>query len=140
MTAHTYYMTFEQLELIEPIRKALKKEKYTTPTPIQAEAIPVVLDGSDLLGCAQTGTGKTAAFSIPIIQKIEERISRGRKPGIKALILTPTRELAIQIGESFTADMGETLNIPIIAEANSGISKIDIYFDDESQLPGVCWI
>ena len=76
MTAHTYYMTFEQLELIEPIRKALKKEKYTTPTPIQAEAIPVVLDGSDLLGCAQTGTGKTAAFSIPIIQKIEERISR----------------------------------------------------------------
>ena len=103
MTAHSYYMTFEQLELIEPIRKALKKEKYTTPTPIQAEAIPVVLDGSDLLGCAQTGTGKTAAFSIPIIQKIEERISRGRKPGIKALILTPTRELAIQIGESFTA-------------------------------------
>ena len=103
MTAHTYYMTFEQLELIEPIRKALKKQKYTTPTPIQAEAIPVVLDGSDLLGCAQTGTGKTAAFSIPIIQKIEERISRGRKPGIKALILTPTRELAIQIGESFTA-------------------------------------
>jgi len=103
VTAHTYYMTFEQLELIEPIRKALKKEKYTTPTPIQAEAIPVVLDGSDLLGCAQTGTGKTAAFSIPIIQKIEERISRGRKPGIKALILTPTRELAIQIGESFTA-------------------------------------
>ena len=53
--AHTYYMTFEQLELIEPIRKALKKEKYTTPTPIQAEAIPLVLDGSDLLGCAQTG-------------------------------------------------------------------------------------
>lgn len=86
--AHTYYMTFEQLELIEPIRKALKKEKYTTPTPIQAEAIPLVLDGSDLLGCAQTGTGKTAAFSIPIIQKIEEQISSRRKPGIKALVLT----------------------------------------------------
>ncbi len=101
--AHSYYMTFEQLELIEPIRKALKKEKYTTPTPIQAEAIPVVLDGSDLLGCAQTGTGKTAAFSIPIIQKIDEQILNGRKPGIKALVLTPTRELAIQIGESFTA-------------------------------------
>ena len=101
--AHTYYMTFEQLELIEPIRKALKKEKYTTPTPIQAEAIPLVLDGSDLLGCAQTGTGKTAAFSIPIIQKIEEQISSRCKPGIKALVLTPTRELAIQIGESFTA-------------------------------------
>lgn len=96
-------MTFEQLELIEPIRKALEKEKYITPTPIQAEAIPIVLDGSDLLGCAQTGTGKTAAFSIPIIQKIEEQFSIGCKPGIKALILTPTRELAIQIGESFTA-------------------------------------
>lgn len=96
-------MTFEQLELIEPIRRALKKEEYTTPTPIQAEAIPIVLDGSDLLGCAQTGTGKTAAFSIPIIQKIEGQNENGRKPGIKALILTPTRELAIQIGESFTA-------------------------------------
>ena len=84
-------MTFEQLELIEPIRKALKKEKYTTPTPIQAEAIPVVLDGSDLLGCAQTGTGKTAAFSIPIIQKIEERISRGRKPVSYTHLTLPTK-------------------------------------------------
>ena len=96
-------MTYEQLELIEPIRKALKQEGYTTPTPIQAEAIPVVLDGYDLLGCAQTGTGKTAAFSIPIIQNIETQQKSGRRPGIKALILTPTRELAIQIGESFTA-------------------------------------
>lgn len=96
-------MTFEQLALIEPIRKALEKEKYTTPTPIQAEAIPIVLGGSDLLGCAQTGTGKTAAFSIPIIQKIEEQVRNGRKPGIKALVLTPTRELAIQVGESFAA-------------------------------------
>lgn len=82
---------------------ALKKRKYTTPTPIQAEAIPVVLDGFDLLGCAQTGTGKTAAFSIPIIQKIEKQILSEDRPGIKALILTPTRELAIQIGESFAA-------------------------------------
>ena len=96
-------MTFEQLELIEPIRKALKQEGYTTPTPIQAEAIPVVLDGYDLLGCAQTGTGKTAAFSIPIIQRIELQKEQGGKRGIKALILTPTRELAIQIGESFAA-------------------------------------
>lgn len=93
-------MTFEQLELIEPIHKALKKEKYTTPTPIQAEAIPVVLDGSDLLGCAQTGTGKTAAFSIPIIQKIEEQILSGRKPGVKALILTPTRELRSRLAKA----------------------------------------
>lgn len=96
-------MTFEQLELIEPIRKALVEEGYTTPTPIQAEAIPVVLDGYDLLGCAQTGTGKTAAFSIPILQQIETNRSKGRKQRIQALVLTPTRELAIQIGESFSA-------------------------------------
>lgn len=97
-------MTFEQLELIEPIRKALEKEGYITPTPIQAEAIPVVLNGNDLLGCAQTGTGKTAAFSIPIIQRIYEQKTNGKsRHGIKALILTPTRELAIQIDESFSA-------------------------------------
>ena len=96
-------MTFEQLELIEPIQKALTKEGYTIPTPIQAEAIPYVLDGYDLLGCAQTGTGKTAAFSIPIIQNLYKERQHGKVRGIKALILTPTRELAIQIGESFTA-------------------------------------
>lgn len=96
-------MTFEQLELIEPIQKALTKEGYTIPTPIQAEAIPYVLDGYDLLGCAQTGTGKTAAFSIPIIQNLYNERQHDKVRGIKALILTPTRELAIQIGESFTA-------------------------------------
>lgn len=96
-------MTFEQLELIEPIQKALTKEGYTIPTPIQAEAIPYVLDGYDLLGCAQTGTGKTAEFSIPIIQNLYNERQHGKVRGIKALILTPTRELAIQIGESFTA-------------------------------------
>lgn len=96
-------MTFEQLELIEPIQKALTKEGYTIATPIQAEAIPYVLDGYDLLGCAQTGTGKTAAFSIPIIQNLYNERQHGKVRGIKALILTPTRELAIQIGESFTA-------------------------------------
>lgn len=96
-------MTFEQLELIEPIQKALTKEGYTIPTPIQAEAIPYILDGYDLLGCAQTGTGKTAAFSIPIIQNLYNERQHGKVRGIKALILTPTRELAIQIGESFTA-------------------------------------
>ncbi len=95
-------MTFDNLNLIEPIGKALSKRGYVTPTPIQAEAIPYLLDGDDLLGCAQTGTGKTAAFSIPIIQHIYNR--RYSSPrGIKALILTPTRELAIQIDESFAA-------------------------------------
>ena len=96
-------MTFENLDLIEPIRKALVQEGYTTPTPIQSEAIPIVSQGYDLLGCAQTGTGKTAAFSIPIIQRLYLQKKKGYKRGIKALILTPTRELAIQIGESFAA-------------------------------------
>lgn len=96
-------MTFENLNLVEPILKALQEEGYETPTPIQGEAIPIVLKGNDLLGCAQTGTGKTAAFSIPILQNLYKRgVQKGRRE-IKALVLTPTRELAIQIGESFTA-------------------------------------
>lgn len=94
-------MAFQQLNLIEPILKALAKEGYTHPTPIQQQAIPLALNGHDILGCAQTGTGKTAAFSIPIIQLLA--LQRQRKPGIKALILTPTRELAIQIDESIAA-------------------------------------
>jgi ATP-dependent RNA helicase RhlE len=98
-------MTFEELNLIEPVLKALKIEGYETPTPIQEQAIPIVLTGSDLLGCAQTGTGKTAAFAIPILQLLylkRESHNKARKQ-IKTLILTPTRELAIQIGESFGA-------------------------------------
>lgn len=93
-------MTFENLNLIEPILKALQKEGYSTPTPIQEKSIPILLQGKDLLGCAQTGTGKTAAFSIPILQKLYKTDNR---KSIKALILTPTRELAIQIGECFSA-------------------------------------
>lgn len=98
------YMTFSELALIEPIQKALKAEGYTTPTPIQAQAIPLLLQQKDLLGCAQTGTGKTAAFAIPILQLMHQlgpQEKGSRK--IKALIVTPTRELAIQIGESFAA-------------------------------------
>ena len=94
-------MAFKKLELIEPILKALTAEGYTQPTPIQQQAIPLVLEKRDLLGCAQTGTGKTAAFAIPILQLLYEQ--KNRKPGIKVLILTPTRELAIQINESFAA-------------------------------------
>ena len=86
-------MLFEQLGLIEPIMKALKTEGYTQPTPIQEQSIPEVLQGKDLLGCAQTGTGKTAAFIIPILEKLEV-IS---KPQV--LILVPTRELALQVSE-----------------------------------------
>ena len=82
--------------------RSLNEEGYTNPTPIQAQAIPYVLEGHDLLGCAQTGTGKTAAFSIPILQHLCSPESRGKK-GLRALILTPTRELAIQIQESLQA-------------------------------------
>jgi ATP-dependent RNA helicase RhlE len=95
-------LTFEQLGLITPLLKALKAEGYTSPTPIQEQAIPVVLEGRDLLGCAQTGTGKTAAFALPIMQILLEnqQQSKGYKH-IRTLILTPTRELAVQIDESF---------------------------------------
>lgn len=96
-------MTFENLEVSAPILAALKKEGYTHPTPIQEKSIPIVLKGGDLLACAQTGTGKTAAFSIPILQLLAEDIQHGNRRKIRALIVTPTRELAIQIGESLTA-------------------------------------
>jgi ATP-dependent RNA helicase RhlE len=96
-------MLFKDLKLIDPILKALSEEGYTTPTPIQAQSIPLVLERKDLLGCAQTGTGKTAAFSIPILQILSEKKSTERKRPIRCLIVTPTRELAIQIGESLQA-------------------------------------
>lgn len=97
-------MTFQNLDLIEPILNALQHEGYNEPTPIQEACIPIVLNGSDLLGCAQTGTGKTAAFAIPILQLLHQNKGNDRAPRkIKALIVTPTRELAIQIGESFAA-------------------------------------
>jgi ATP-dependent RNA helicase RhlE len=97
-------MLFENLDLIEPILKALKTEGYEKPTPIQEQAIPIILQRKDLLGCAQTGTGKTAAFAIPIIQILHDTHNPAKgKRQIKALIVTPTRELAIQIGESFGA-------------------------------------
>lgn len=97
-------MTFEQLNLIEPILKALKAEGYTKPTPIQEKAIPIILGKKDLLGHAQTGTGKTAAFALPILQMHYEEKNTMKFPRtIKTLVLIPTRELAIQVGESFSA-------------------------------------
>jgi len=97
-------MTFQDLNLIEPILRALKDEGYDTPTPIQQQSIPHSIMGTDLLACAQTGTGKTAAFAIPILQRLSEKYPNGTGSNhIKTLILTPTRELAIQIGDSFTA-------------------------------------
>ncbi|SKB74659.1 ATP-dependent RNA helicase RhlE [Soonwooa buanensis] len=100
-------MNFTDLNLIEPIIKAVQKIGYETPTPIQEKAIPTILKGQDFLGCAQTGTGKTAAFAIPILQNLMSRYSPNNKK-IKALILTPTRELAIQIEENFK-DYGSDL-------------------------------
>lgn len=98
-------MLFTDLAIIQPILDALSDEGYSKPTPIQQQAIPHILQGKDLLGCAQTGTGKTAAFAIPMLQLLYNTSTTkpaGRRP-IRALILTPTRELAIQIQESFNA-------------------------------------
>ena len=96
-------MTFTSLKIADFILKALQEEGYTKPTPVQGEAIPIVLDGTDLLACAQTGTGKTAAFAIPIIQLLNDKAKLNKDKKIRSLIVTPTRELAIQIGESFAS-------------------------------------
>ncbi|GGG01545.1 DEAD/DEAH box helicase [Paenibacillus abyssi] len=94
-------MTFNDLNITPAILKALQKENYTAPTPIQEQAIPAVLAGKDLFGCAQTGTGKTAAFALPIIQRLsEEQVKPHTQRRIRSLILTPTRELAIQIADN----------------------------------------
>jgi len=94
-------MTFHDLNLIAPLLESLSKQGYSQPTPIQEKSIPVILQGKDIFGCAQTGTGKTAAFALPILQLLTTNSPRTRS--IKALILAPTRELALQIDESFTA-------------------------------------
>lgn len=95
-------MKFQELQIIEPILKALESENYEVPTPIQEQSITPLLAGRDLLGCAQTGTGKTAAFAIPILQLLSQKVRKSNeKRAIKALILTPTRELALQIFDSF---------------------------------------
>lgn len=119
-------MTFEQLQLSEPILKALRSEGYEKPTPIQEKSIPEILRKNDILGCAQTGTGKTAAFAIPLLQLISGELTRdSSRRTIKALVLTPTRELALQISESFTA-YGRYLPI-----------KSQVIFGGVSQVPQV---
>ncbi|MFK7852120.1 MAG: DEAD/DEAH box helicase [Akkermansiaceae bacterium] len=92
--------TFEALPLAAPIQRALAERKYTTPSPIQAQAIPLLLEGRDLLGGAQTGTGKTAAFSLPILDALERKPLKPRSKTARVLVLTPTRELATQVGKS----------------------------------------
>ena len=91
-------MTFKEINIVEPILKAITEKGYAVPTPIQEKAIPVAISGRDLLACAKTGSGKTAAFAIPILQELLSKKTQGKRE-IKALILTPTRELAIQIDE-----------------------------------------
>lgn len=98
------HMLFEDLLISKSILTAVTEQGYTQPTPIQEQAIPVILDGRDLVGCAQTGTGKTAAFAIPIIHHLHRIVGSNKKRKlIRALIVTPTRELALQIGENFDA-------------------------------------
>jgi ATP-dependent RNA helicase RhlE len=94
-------LSFEHLNLIEPLLKALKSSGYSEPTPIQQQAIPMILERKDVLGCAQTGTGKTAAFALPIIQLLSQQGLSQRSRAVRALVLAPTRELAIQVGENF---------------------------------------
>lgn len=102
-------MAFKKLNIITPILKAIEARGYTQPSPIQEQSIPILLTGRDLLGCAQTGTGKTAAFAIPIIQQIHQNYPSKRQRGrIRALIVTPTRELAIQVSDNFKIYAKET--------------------------------
>jgi ATP-dependent RNA helicase RhlE len=95
-------MNFEQLKLKDPLLRAIRNEGYQKPTPIQEKAVPAILDGRDLLGCAQTGTGKTAAFALPILQQLlAHRSPNNRRPPIRVLVIAPTRELTTQVNESF---------------------------------------
>lgn len=96
-------MTFSNLKLIKPLIVALDKMGYSNPTPIQEQSIPAILEGKDIFGCAQTGTGKTAAFALPILQLLDAKKTQEPRKNIKALILAPTRELALQISDSFTS-------------------------------------
>ena len=93
--------SFEELALAAPIKRALAELNYSTPSPIQAQSIPILLEGRDLLGIAQTGTGKTAAFSLPILDALHNNPQRPRRRSARVLVLTPTRELATQISQSF---------------------------------------
>ena len=103
-------MKFENLNLIEPLLKAVYKKGYLSPTPVQEKAIPTILQGKDIFACAQTGTGKTAAFALPLLQLLETEKDRSQRKVIRALILAPTRELSLQISEEFK-DYGRALDI-----------------------------
>ena len=121
--SQVYTMLFEELSLSKSIQRAVFEEGYTSPTPIQQKAIPFILDGKDLVGCAQTGTGKTAAFAIPIIHNLHRMVGSSKKTKvIRCLVVTPTRELAVQIGESFDT-YGKYTNIRQIT-IFGGVSQV----------------
>ena len=95
--------SFHEFGLVEPITRAIADEKYVTPTPIQTQTIPLVLSGRDVIGIAQTGTGKTAAFALPILNHLNAKRLRPERKACRVLVLSPTRELSGQIGDSFRA-------------------------------------
>jgi ATP-dependent RNA helicase RhlE len=115
--------SFDELNLIDPLRRAIAEEKYETPTEIQAQTIPHVLDGRDILGCAQTGTGKTAAFALPILNRLGEQNRKSIPNSPRVLVLAPTRELAIQIGDSF-ATYGRHLRVKQVL-VFGGVSQVN---------------
>lgn len=106
-------MSFNNLQLIAPLLKALSEAGYTTPTPVQEKSIPVILQNRDILACAQTGTGKTASFALPLLQLLHQEPEAANK-NCRALILVPTRELALQVAESFS-DYGKYLPLKHVA-------------------------
>src|SRR6218665_4154986 len=121
-------MLFEDLSLSKSIQKAVFEEGYLNPTPIQEKSIPIVLEGRDLIGCAQTGTGKTAAFAIPIIHQLHRIVGSSKKSKqIRALVVTPTRELAVQIGQNFD-EYGKYTNLTqlTILGGVSQIPQVDV--------------
>jgi ATP-dependent RNA helicase RhlE len=114
-------MSFSSLDLIEPLARAVRDEGYTVPTPIQAQAIPYLLEGRDLLGCARTGTGKTAAFALPILQHLSHAGKPAAPNTVRCLVLVPTRELAQQVSESFRV-YGRQLRLKI-ATVHGGVGQ-----------------
>jgi ATP-dependent RNA helicase RhlE len=135
--------TFTDLKLSAPLLQALATEGYETPTPIQAQAIPPLLEGRDLLGIAQTGTGKTAAFALPLLQRLTSTDRRAGPRSVRALILTPTRELCIQILDSFRT-YGRHLRLSRAA-VYGGVSQgpqvhnLSRGLDVLVATPAVCW-
>ena len=118
-------MTFTKLGLNQPLVEALITKGYLTPTPIQLQSIPLILDGKDIFGCAQTGTGKTAAFALPILQFLHDKRDVTQKRTIKALVLAPTRELASQIYDSFrTYGSNYKLNSAVVFGGVSQVSQV----------------